>query len=310
MPGIPVLLDTDIGTSLDDTLCLAYLAGSPGFDLVGVSTVTDRSGHRGEYARSILRHYGVDAPVVAGAERSVSGKTMQPKLLSGLPTVLSEPPAPPGRPGSFAALFTETLSRYGEDLVVLSIGPFTNLSAAGLGVLGSRNPSSRPRLVSMASSLSGEIEWNVFLDPEAAADVLAPGPGAPSGGASPFRERTIVPIETTRRMTMTAEEAMDRLPRHLTAPFGDLSDHPRHPGEVVLHDPLAAHILLAPEHCTYRPGVPEIVLGTDPETRGRSRFREAGALAAGEQVAGQGSVVAAVDVDREAALSAILSALA
>jgi purine nucleosidase len=317
VPRIPVLLDTDIGTSLDDTICLAYLAASPAFEIVGVSTVTDQSGHRGDYARSILRYYDVDAPVVAGAERSVSGKTMQPKILPGLPSAPDSSGRAPGttrRPGSFEELYTEALSRYGEDLVVLSIGPVTNLSAAGLGISGSRNSAPRPRLVSMASSLSGEAEWNVFLDPEAAADLLGtpagpPSAGGPSGGTL-LQERTIVPIETTRRLTMTAEEAMGRLPRYLTAPFGDLSDHPRHPGTVVLHDPLAAHILLEPEHCTYRPGVLEITLGTDPETRGRSRFRKAGAFAPGERVPERGGVVAAVGVDRGAALGAILSALA
>jgi purine nucleosidase len=313
VPAIPVLLDTDIGTSLDDTICLAYLAASRAFEVVGVSTVTDKSLRRGDYARSILQHYGVEAPVVPGAERSVSGETMQPKLLPDLPAA----PASSGArrdthraPGSFAELYAAALSRYGEELVVLSIGPFTNLSAAGLGASGVRNPASRPRLVSMASSLSGEAEWNVRLDPEAAADILAARAATPGDTPTAFRERILLPIETTRRLTMTAEEAMDRLPRHLTAPFGDLSAHPRHPGEVVLHDPLAAHVLLEPGHCTYRTGEMEIALGTDPGTRGRSRFREAGASGPGEQGPRREGIEVAVDVDREAALEAILSGLA
>lgn len=326
MPGIPVLLDTDIGTSLDDTVCIAYLAASSAFEIVGVSTVTDKSLLRREYARSILRHYDVNAPLVAGAETSVSGETMQPKLLPGLPTAPASGGAPDTAParGSFAELYVDLLAQYGADLVVLSIGPLTNLSVAGLGASGvrdftsrnsaSRNPAPRPRLVSMASSLSGEAEWNVFLDPEAAVDLLSARAATPGETPTAFRERTVVPIETTRRLTMTAEEAMDRLPRHLTTPFGDLSDHPRHPGEVVLHDPLAAHILLEPEHCTYRFGDMEITLGTDPGIRGRSRFREAGASGPGEQVPGEQvpgpwELAVAVDVDRDAALEAILSVL-
>ncbi len=300
MAAIPVFLDTDIGTSLDDTVCLAYLANSPGFDIVGVSTVTDKSSIRGDYARSILRHYGVEAPIVAGAERSLAGQTMQPKLAPDLPT------APRA---SFAEVYADALAHYGEELVVLSIGPFTNLSAAGLGVSGSGSSEPRseprfrsgplPRLVSMATSIAGEAEWNVLLDPEAAADILSTLPDSPQA----FRERTVVPIETTRRLTMTSEEAMDRLPRHLTAPFGDLSHHPRHPGTVVLHDPLAALILLEPGHCSYRVGSIEF-------SHGSTRFRQAGEQEPGEPDARRDHLVVAVDVERDAALDAILSGLA
>lgn len=309
MAAIPILLDTDIGTSLDDTICLAYLAASGAFEIVGVTTVTDKSSLRADYARSILRHYDVEAPVLPGAERSVSGETMQPRILPGLPGAPASSARDGDRPpGSFTELYAEALSQYREDLVVLSIGPFTNLSAAGLGASGWGTPASRdsvpgprPRLVSMASSLSGEAEWNVYLDPEAAADLLSTPPRTSKGAFSAFRERTLVPIETTRRLTMTAEEAMDRLPRHLTAPFGDLSNHPRHPGEVVLHDPLAAHILLEPGHCTYRFGDIEITLRTDSGARGESRFREARGPEA--------RITVAAEVDRDAALEAILSRL-
>lgn len=36
---VPVILDTDIGTDVDDTLALAVLLGSPEIDLLGVTTV-------------------------------------------------------------------------------------------------------------------------------------------------------------------------------------------------------------------------------------------------------------------------------
>lgn len=313
MAAIPLLLDTDIGTSLDDTICLAYLAGSPGFEIVGVSTVTDKGSMRRDYARSILHHYGVDVPVFPGAERSLSGETMQPKLAFGLPSV---PAASIPPPGSFAELYADALSRFGEELVVLSIGPFTNLSVAALGAREPEETRPRPRLVSMASSVSGEAEWNVLLDPEAAADVLSISPAGVSG----FRERTVVPIETTRRLTMTAEEAADRLPRHLTLPFGDLSRHPRHPGTVVLHDPLAALIILEPKHCTYRFGRIEVSLGSDLGGGGGSGS-EGGDLFAGkrgsthflqtdEPAPRGGHLLVAVDVARDGALDAILSGLA
>ena len=42
--ALPVLLDTDIGSNIDDSLALAYLLRHPGCDLLGVSTVSRRLG--------------------------------------------------------------------------------------------------------------------------------------------------------------------------------------------------------------------------------------------------------------------------
>jgi inosine-uridine nucleoside N-ribohydrolase len=38
--GIKVLLDTDIGSDIDDAVCLAYLLANPACDLLGITTVT------------------------------------------------------------------------------------------------------------------------------------------------------------------------------------------------------------------------------------------------------------------------------
>ncbi len=249
MEPIPVLVDTDIGTSLDDTVCLAFLACHPAIDLVGISTVTAYGSFRAAYARKIIDAYGVDCPVVVGAEAALDGSTMQPTVresLSALPTIGGGDGA-----GGFLRLFSKSLDAYGDRLVVLSIGPLTNIAAlwpwgdavppAGSAVHG------KPRLVSMAGSIEGGHEWNVALDPAAARFVLDSTTG-------PFRNTTVVPIEVTRKLTLDAGEAARRLPHHLTAPFGNLSDHPRHPGKVVLNDPLAALILVRPEVCVYRRG--------------------------------------------------------
>jgi len=37
---IKVLLDTDIGTDIDDAACLAYLLAQPECDLLGITTIT------------------------------------------------------------------------------------------------------------------------------------------------------------------------------------------------------------------------------------------------------------------------------
>ena len=38
--SIKILLDTDIGSDIDDAVCLAYLLANPDCDLLGITTVS------------------------------------------------------------------------------------------------------------------------------------------------------------------------------------------------------------------------------------------------------------------------------
>ena len=50
---IPILLDTDIGSDIDDAVALAYLLRQPRCNLLGITTVT------GDVAKRCLRRGGV-----------------------------------------------------------------------------------------------------------------------------------------------------------------------------------------------------------------------------------------------------------
>jgi inosine-uridine nucleoside N-ribohydrolase len=47
---IKILLDTDIGTDVDDAVCLAYLLAHPECELVGITTVTGEADKRASLA--------------------------------------------------------------------------------------------------------------------------------------------------------------------------------------------------------------------------------------------------------------------
>jgi inosine-uridine nucleoside N-ribohydrolase len=40
--ALPILLDTDIGSDIDDAVCLSYLLKQPQCELVGITTVIRR----------------------------------------------------------------------------------------------------------------------------------------------------------------------------------------------------------------------------------------------------------------------------
>src|SRR5688572_16734417 len=66
--AIPILLDTDIGSDIDDALALAYLLAQPRCELLGVTTVTGDVAKRAALAQVICDASGrSDIPIHCGA---------------------------------------------------------------------------------------------------------------------------------------------------------------------------------------------------------------------------------------------------
>ena len=124
-----LILDTDIGSDVDDALALALIVGSPELKLDGITTVYGDTGLRARLARRYLRLAGGDAEltIAAGLQTPRSGREIW-------------------WTGHEGALFTDLDSeRVDSDAVsylvqaaaaapgtvdVLAIGPLTNIAAA------------------------------------------------------------------------------------------------------------------------------------------------------------------------------------
>src|SRR5918996_1436600 len=64
---VPLILDTDIGTDVDDALALAFALRHPEIELVAVTTVADDVVKRADIATKLLRIAGRDdVPVAPG----------------------------------------------------------------------------------------------------------------------------------------------------------------------------------------------------------------------------------------------------
>ena len=69
---VPVVLDTDIGTDVDDALALALALASPEIDLIGVTVVDGNVEVRAEIAARLLGMAGrSDVPVFVGASSPI-----------------------------------------------------------------------------------------------------------------------------------------------------------------------------------------------------------------------------------------------
>lgn len=193
-----VILDTDIGTDVDDLMALALLLGSPSVELVGVTTVYGDTALRARLAQRVLSMAGSSVPVHAGVRQPLSGRDVWWAGHEGAlyPDLDAEAYASDDAVGY---LVDTVLASPGEiDLV--AIGPLTNIAAALLAE--PRFAEAVGRVWIMGGDFAGDTsEHNLLSDSEAARIVFDSG-----------MTITITGLEVTRRIDIRRAE-LDRIER-------------------------------------------------------------------------------------------------
>ncbi len=176
MAAIPIILDTDIGTDVDDAFALVMAVREPRIDLRAVTTVYGDVDLRARMARKLLNLMGrSDTPVAAGESQplfdgkdSYWGGWEGAGFLTDADATLSYDP----RPG--VSMMQEILLQSEQPITLVGIGPLTNFA-----LLLNQHPEVRSKIkeiICMAGSLlPNDEEWNVQCDPEAARIVLESG---------------------------------------------------------------------------------------------------------------------------------------
>ena len=125
-----VILDTDIGTDVDDLLALVFMAKAPELRLEGVTTVHGNTLLRAKIARVACQKLGIpDLPVVPGMSETLSGHPIfwpghEGENIPGIEDASVET-------SRSAQQFMFDLSeKYPGELEILAIGPLTNLAQA------------------------------------------------------------------------------------------------------------------------------------------------------------------------------------
>lgn len=123
-----IILDTDLGTDVDDAMALSQLLGLSEVDLIGVTTVYGDVTLRARLARRIIGLSGRDVPVYAGRDATLSGREVwwaghEGALYDDLETERVE--------GEDAVDFlVRTVIAQPGEIDVVAIGPLTNIAAA------------------------------------------------------------------------------------------------------------------------------------------------------------------------------------
>ena len=275
--ALPVVLDTDIGTDVDDALALALVLASPELDLRAVTTVSGDVRIRGRIAKKFLSLAGrTDIPVAAGFQEPVLRQRSFLWLGHEGRGILAPDEALPLASAHAVDMLIDTLRR--ERPQVIAIGPLSNLAVAimkepavieaiaHLTVMGGalrRSPGAPPG------------DYNMCSDAEAAHLVLSAG--IPT---------TLVPLDVTLQVFLTATElgvlrrARSRVVQVLTQAIDIWAPLQRALVEALpdanrdavafLHDPLTVAVgldrsLVTTERLRFRPAIVDGAFCLTPE---------------------------------------------
>jgi inosine-uridine nucleoside N-ribohydrolase len=246
---LPVLLDTDIGSDIDDAVCLAYLLANPAIDLLGITTVTGDTVLRASLASVLCKIAGQSVPIYPGRREPLLIEQKQPHVPQA--AALSRWDHDTTFPREEAVLFLrDTIRAHPGQITLLGIGPMTNIAA--LFALDEEIPSLLKGLVLMCGSFSGinsTAEWNAKLDPTATAIVYR---------ARPPLHRSIG-LDVTNQVKMPADDVRRKFQAPLLRPVLDFAEvWFQHAQEITFHDPLAATTLDQPDICGYEMGRVEV----------------------------------------------------
>ncbi len=251
---VRLLLDTDIGSDIDDAVALAYLLSQPRCELVGITTVTGEPAKRAELASAICTHVGRgDIPIWPGAAEAMLIATPQRDVPQG--RALGDwPRRTQFAPGEGVEFMRRTIRANPGELTLLGIGPLTNI--ATLFAVDPEIPALLKQLVLMCGRFFGQTgrtpEWNAKCDPHATAIVYGAGDQRPAGRHVSFG------LDVTAQCRLAADECRRRFTAKVLEPVRDFADvffeKFENNDAITFHDPLAAACIFAPDICQYRHG--------------------------------------------------------
>ena len=254
---IKLLLDTDIGSDIDDALCLAYLLAQPECELLGITTVTGEAEKRAMLASALCKVAGKHIPVFPGVEYPLLAPQQQPDApqARALHKWDHDTTFPRGQAVEFLC---QTIRAHPGEVVLLTIGPLTNIAL--LFAMDEEIPALLKGLVMMCGIFTntlpgvGPREWNALNDPHAAEMVYR-------AGVSSHRS---IGLDVTTQVNMSAQLFREKCSAPLLHPVLDFAGvWFEHEDSITFHDPLAATTIFDDAICTFKQGTVEVELASE-----------------------------------------------
>jgi inosine-uridine nucleoside N-ribohydrolase len=279
---IPVLIDTDIGSDIDDAFALALAAAAPEIDLVGVTTVGSAPDDRAWLVCRFLTQVGLkNVPVAIGdappEKTEIDWQIQYRRHPAAIFNRTSKPIKEPAH-----ELMAKLAKQHDGKLVVVGLGPLTNVAK-----FIKEHPDEAKkvaRFVLMAGSVAvgydgapkPEPEWNVKCDIPAARAVFASG-----------LPLTVIPLDATAtvKLEKPAREKLWSAHTMLTWQVQNLYELWDKEAPI-LFDPVAVAAVFTEKHLTMRDMRLEVSdTGMTLKMDGKASARVATAIRANDFVA-------------------------
>jgi purine nucleosidase len=238
MAAVKVILDTDIGTDIDDAICLSYLLHNPRCKLLGITTVTGEPEKRAMIASSLCKHAGKEIPIYPGYAEPLRIK--QKQRIAFQARSLHKWPNEKEFPKDEAISFLKKAIRKNPgEVILLTVGPLTNIA-----YLYEEDPEI-PTMLKAHIMMGGyydlkfkgktKLEWNVRGDYHASHKIFS----------TPVPELKAVGLDVTMKVNLTADEFKEKFSADEFRPLQDYARHWYHEyvHNITFHDPLAAAVI-------------------------------------------------------------------
>lgn len=262
-----ILLDTDIGTEVDDAITLAYLMANPNAELLGITTVTGEAVKRAELASIFCKIAGKDIPIYPGCENPIL--IPQIELYAPQKVILDKWEHEKHFVKNKAVSFMqETIRKYPGEITLICIAPLTNVGL--LFAIDPEIPKLLKRIILMCGSPTytrydntsekmsamqdsdyivlgskGVLENNALIDPHATSLVYQ----------ASVAEHITCGLNVTSQLIMKPEEAEKIFHHPLLVPVLDIArEWFKDEERVTFHDPLTAVSLFNDDVCTFEQG--------------------------------------------------------
>lgn len=250
--AIPVFLDCDPGH--DDMMAIMLAVAHPDIDLLGITTVAgNQTGNKTyENARRVLAFIGAEEiPVARGADAPLCRELVTaPKFhgKSGLDGADLPEPAAENWTGSAPELMAEVILGHPEPVVLVPTGPLTNIALALRSYPTLHDHISRIVLMGggvFDSNTTPAAEFNIYVDPEAAAAVFTSGIPITMVGLDATNKAILDfdQITALERSRGPVSRVVGVLMRFFSAANVELFDIPGAP----IHDALAVAVVAEPD---------------------------------------------------------------
>jgi purine nucleosidase len=257
---IPIILDTDIGDSIDDALALAFALNSPELDVRAITTVIDDVESKTRLAWKMLGIYNRrDIALAMGAPEPLLDPVMS-AASKEFEVLTRNDVVPPAARRRAVDLIIDTALQSRGKLTIVAIGPLTNIALALK--MDPRIRNTIERVVIMGGAyLSTEAEYNIKRDRAAAEIVFQSGVPVTAVGldvTSPLKLRE----QDVDRLRLANDPTSNFLIRLI-----ELAQEQTHDANPTLYDPLAIAAVFRPDLLDMQAGTVDVSLSGAGQTR-------------------------------------------